>query len=169
MKTNIILTISFILFFYFFFNIYLVTGISMHLTLRNGDLVFCSKYSPINKNDIVAVKINRSVVIKRITYEVGDSLNSRDLLITNIPNKEAVVVPKCGTFIQKNNYFFHFYLQYLNRPIESNDSIQVNIHSIFIQGDNYYNSFDSRIYGPIDTDKVIGKVLFSIPLSIFKF
>ena len=42
-------------------------------------------------------------------------------------------------------------------------------YEYFLIGDNRENSFDSRMFGPISSDRIIGKAYFKIyPFSEFK-
>ena len=47
--------------------------------------------------------------------------------------------------------------------------IKLSENEYFLVGDNRENSFDSRMFGPISSDRIIGKAYFKIyPFSEFK-
>ena len=47
--------------------------------------------------------------------------------------------------------------------------IKLAVNEYFLVGDNRDNSFDSRMFGPISSDRIIGKAYFKIyPFSEFK-
>ncbi len=52
------------------------------------------------------------------------------------------------------------------QPSTPNETIQLNSHQLFVMGDNRPISCDSRRFGPINTNQVIGQlVLRVLPLS----
>ena len=56
-----------------------------------------------------------------------------------------------------------------NTNNEDTFDIKLSNNEYFLVGDNRENSFDSRMFGPISSDRIIGKAYFKIyPFNEFK-
>lgn len=123
-----------------------VDGVSMEPTFHDGDIVYY--YSDFTKNDIK----EGSVVIFSNTEE--DS----GMSIKRVISKEGKVSIKDNVLYVnelKTPYGLESgYTSYYTRD----NSWDVNSDSIFVLGDNYGNSIDSRTYGAIPIKSVIGIV-----------
>lgn len=118
-----------------------VTGISMLNNLKENDIVIIDKTKKIfDRFDIVVLKNEEDeLVVKRIIGLPGESIGCEDgkVYINENILKETYVSSKTSTFsiqkIPKDKYF--------------------------VMGDNRSNSIDSRVYGPVKTEKIVGKVI----------
>ena len=120
---------------------------SMDPTLHDGDRVLVSKFiyrlSDIDYGDIIILEspMNETDFVKRVIATEGETVEFKegDLLID-------------GEYIDESYVKKH----------DSNSSgpLEISEDEIFVAGDNRANSFDSRIFGPILEDDVVGKVFF---------
>lgn len=110
-----------------------VIGDSMEPTLSTGDIVFYERASDVTKNDIVILNLEDDILVKRIVATPGDS-------------------------IYYNDYRFN-----VNKPIMGSSSKYTLQHDeYFVIGDNLGVSLDSRSFGPIKFNQIIGVMLFKI-------
>ena len=91
-----------------------------------------------------------TVYIKRIVGTPGDQIN-----------------------IESNGSIFVNDIELEIKNVNTNNGdifeIKLSDNEYFLVGDNRENSFDSRMFGPISSDRVIGKAYFKIyPFSEFK-
>lgn len=133
---------------------YIVRGESMQPTLNDGDRVFVVPFrgeATPSRDDVVVlrdVQGSQEMLIKRVVAVGGDTVS--------VQNGSVVV----------NNQFVH---KSTNRFISRPYSVIVPAGSIFVMGDNEGNSFDSRSFGPVGLDKVVGRaVAIFWPPSDFK-
>lgn len=122
----------------------MVSGPSMQETLYSNDIMILNKMVDINRYDIVVVKHNKDKIIKRLMGLPGDKIKcvSGTLYINN----EEV-----------NQYGFGKNFDFPEVKLGSNE--------YFVIGDNREDSYDSRYFGPITRDKILGKT----DLIIFPF
>jgi len=120
---------------------------SMEPTLHDGERVLVSKciyrFTPTSYGDIIILEspMNSSDFVKRVIATEGETveLKEGELLIDGKAIEEPYI-----KFVDLSNY----------GPVE------VPEDKIFVAGDNRPNSLDSRIFGPIPEDNVVGKVFF---------
>lgn len=134
---------------------FVVHGSSMETTLHDGDRVFVVKYrgnTTPNRGDVVVIKDvpgSQEMLIKRVVGIAGDRLDI---------GGGSIVVNGKYTFKSTNNTPLTVYTRLV--PDES----------IFVMGDNEARSYDSRVFGPVPMNKVVGKaVLIFWPPSDVKF
>lgn len=149
---------------------YIVDGESMQPTLQNGDRLIVDKiprtlaridshqYIP-KRNDIVIFNQNNlpnyigtKQLIKRVVGLPGDRvvINDGHITIYNSAN------PKGFNPDIADGYP-------LNAQITSGDiNLTLGSHEIFVCGDNRANSEDSRYFGPVNLDNVVGKLVLRI-------
>ena len=167
----IVITLAIIvLIFSFFGRTCRVSGDSMQPTLENKDTVFISNlfYTP-EKEDIIvfhqtnfyADKFNEPIV-KRVIGLPGDTVkieHFEDHMIVTVisPNGTSTVLEED-------------YVQYVGAPDYYNSVTYVEEGTVFVLGDNRFNSADSRAknIGLVDNRRILGKVVFRVtPISQF--
>ena len=165
----------------FLFTFASVEGSSMYPTLNENsnkeDLVFVSYNSSREFSDIVVAYINpidnlwnsKEYVIKRIIGMPGDEVTWKNakLCINNVEIDETYLSEKTKEYIKHayNNFdgtFFYF----------DDDGVMVKTRTIptgyyFVMGDNRDGSADSRLFGLIPEENIIGVVKKVIP-GVFK-
>jgi signal peptidase I len=125
------------------FQIGVVKSGSMEKTIAKGTLTFINKRNyNYERGDIIAFKAEGKILCKRLIAKGGDAVS-----------------------IQEGNVYVNGLL--LSEPYtqESKDSMKemtVPMGMYFVMGDNRLYSIDSRDYGPIQRDTLIGKVTFCI-------
>ena len=157
----------------FIFRSYQVDGPSMQTTLQNQDKLIIWKvprtwarlthhaYIP-NRGDIIVFterglgqfgQEDSKQLIKRVIGLPGDRVVVKDgsLTIYNAKYPDGFMPDKTVGYA------------YPNFPLTSGD-IDVTIKSgqLFVNGDNRPNSLDSRAFGPISADQVIGKLVIRV-------
>lgn len=132
-----------------------VKGASMEPTFQSGDYIFTSKitykFRPIKRGDVIVFKSPKNPdidYIKRIIALPGDTL-----LVDN------------GTVYVNNNQVNENYISeqtnlWNGGYIREGESVTIPEEDIFVMGDNRPRSSDSREFGPIPIDNVIGNVFY---------
>jgi len=160
----VICTVIFGLIYFFLGQLLLVTGDSMHPTLINDEQIVADKatlkFSPLEKGEIVVFKHpanpNR-LLIKRIIAVSGDKikLQNGDVYINgDIQNEKYVETP-------------HVTLG--GKSIGQNNEVTVPKNSYMLLGDNRENSADSREFGFVKSEEIIGRAfMVYYPLDKFR-
>ncbi|KRG09016.1 signal peptidase I [Staphylococcus sp. NAM3COL9] len=152
---------------------YTVKGDSMDPTLKDGERVmvnlFGYKFGDIkNGNVIVFHATKESDYVKRVIGTSGDNVEyKKDKLFVNGKEVEEPYLDSN----KKNKQY-----EYITGSFETKDLNQVDGKNkipkdkLLVLGDNREVSKDSRSFGLIDEDQVVGKVSFSFwPLNEMKF
>ena len=121
-----------------------VDGASMDQTLEDGQILLLYKLSNIDYGDIVVLDEEKEgeIIIKRIIGMPGDTVSIRDNTI--YVNGEEV----------EEDYAYGETSDY--------EEITLDDDKYFILGDNRPISKDSRYFGPVKEDEIIGKVIFRL-------
>ncbi|MBM6797937.1 signal peptidase I [Coprobacillus cateniformis] len=147
----IIISILLVIGINFCFQLVLVNGDSMNPTYQNNDFLISSKiayknHSP-QKGDIVIVdgksKDLDIDIIKRVVATAGDTVEIRkgQLIINNKKVKEDYIDETMNKDMHK---------------------MTVKKNTVFIMGDNRNHSIDSRVFGSIPIQDIMGKVIFDL-------
>lgn len=128
-----------------------VNGASMNPTLNDKDIMLLDeisyRFSDIERFDIVVVKEDDEYLIKRVIGLPGEKIEYKD-------NKLYIN----GKY--KKEEFKH--------ELTRDFAVELENGEYFIMGDNRINSTDSRVFGPISRDEIIGKTTLTIlPISRF--
>ena len=138
----------------FLFQAFRIPSESMVPTLLVGDRVLVNKVSyrlhDVHRGDVVVFTRPEKLqdqsgtepedLIKRVVAVGGDTVVARDgvLYVNNQPMTEPYVQQGAGTF-------------------RLDESVTVPKGQVFVMGDNRENSQDSRYFGPIPTNTIIGR------------
>ena len=147
-KKFLLLVMIIILFKIFIFNFILVKGDSMNPKYKNNDFMFLNKiiysFKPIRRGEVIVLKYKNNDLIKRIIALPNDKIKVENGKLY-INNKEV-----------KENYINSYTASY------DFDEITLKDNEYFVMGDNRYNSYDSRNFGTITKNNIIGRVEFKI-------
>ena len=117
----------------------IISGNSMSPTLNDGNVVWAWKNPTLDRNDIVIIKKDGTLYIKRI---VG------------MP-EETVEIKNGKAYINGKE------LQEEFDEMESEEQkIQLKENEYFVLGDNRNDSTDSRIWGAIGKEEITGEIVF---------
>jgi signal peptidase I len=133
------------------FEPFTVRSSSMTPTLRTGDQILAERLTPrfgqLERGDLVVFKApaTRALMVKRVVALAGDRVGLADgrLVVNGHRRAEAYV------------------------DLASVDSVYfgpevVPAGSVFVMGDDRADSVDSRDFGPVPLDRVLGRVLWRL-------
>ena len=148
----------------FLFQQYYIDGPSMQTTLMPQDRVLVNKMSyklhDIHRGDVIVFdrvtnQVQHDDLIKRVLGLPGETLEIRSCIvyINGVQVDEPYLNPEQTSQIEPSA-----------RCGSHTDMapIEVPEDMVFVMGDNRMQSFDSRDFGPIDTDKVRGRAFVVI-------
>ena len=118
---------------------------SMEPTLKPGDQALVAKIGgPPHRGDLVAFHQPKTgeVLLKRVVAVGGDTVGLEDGIL--VVNRHAVREPYANTKSQDSLYF---------------GPVRVRPGRVFVMGDNRGVSEDSRDFGAVPTDDVIGRAV----------
>ncbi len=154
----IIVIIFVLLFFIFVMGLQQVIGPSMNPTLNEGDIIITNKFiyrfKSIERNDVVVISQDEKYMIKRIVGLPGETVEyqNNDVLINGKAYKETFT----------NSETEDFTIQDLGYDVIPEDMY-------LVLGDNRKDSLDSRTFGLISKNQIIGKAWIKIwPISKMK-
>lgn len=137
-----------------------VSGPSMYDTLVNEQFVLCnSNTNNLKREDVVVVYVNEEIAKGRVV-EVGEYLVKR-------------VVAVCGDEVRLESSTNMIWINgvplcKLNSSVNETITFTLKENEVYVIGDNYGNSYDSRNFGVISTSDVIGIVRYKC-IELFKW
>ena len=137
-----------------------VKGHSMDYTFADNDKVIVSKVNKIDRGDTIVFHANANDdYIKRVIGMPGDTIEYKNdtLYINGKKQDEPYLDEKKKEFKKESseNLTPDFNIEFLR----STTAKTVPADSYFVMGDNRRNSTDSRAFGFVKKDKVIGQVV----------
>lgn len=118
----------------------IIDGTSMSPTYQNREVVWATfLYSRIVKDDVVAIKFNEHIIVKRVRFVPGDTfwvIKDDSLHWTPLPDDIVDDFKKLGIWELRK--------------------ITVPSGMFWLEGDNKESSYDSRIYGLFKSQYVVG-------------
>jgi signal peptidase I len=139
---------------------YQIPSPSMYDTLREGDRIFVAKFlyrfTDIEVGDVVVFRTPDSIYrpdkpyyIKRVAGLPGDRIEIRD-----------GHVYRNGQLVDKPAFFLRN--RYTDRLSDGKrfEGVTVPAGQVYVFGDNSMNSYDSRYWGGVPIDNVMGKAFF---------
>lgn len=161
----------------FVFQSYQVDGPSMQTTLENNDHLIVWKvpktiasatgqhYIP-NRGDVIIFNetvsngtVQNKQLIKRVLALPGERITVKDKVVT-VYNEE-----------HPDGFNPDKTLPYGNVITDTPGDVDVTVgeNQVFVCGDNRFNSLDSRVFGPVDSSQIVGKLVVRVlPLSSIK-
>ena len=136
-----------------------VIGPSMEDTLNAGDVTIVNKlvykFRTIKRNEIVSINQKDKIMVKRVIGLPGEHIEYKD-------NKLYVN----GSLVLENNIS----VETKDFKLEDIGYETIPKDMYFVLGDNRTNSSDSREFGLVKKDEIIGKIVMRLyPFSKIKF
>ena len=138
---------------------FIVSGASMHPTFENGDYLIVDeisyRFEEPQRGDVVIFKYPNDpskFFIKRIVGLPNETLHitNSQVYITSDMYPESVVIDE----------------PYIDVPTSTHAPVTLSDTEYFVLGDNRAQSSDSRIWGPLDRDLIIGRAFLRLlPVS----
>ena len=117
----------------------------MDNTLFDGERLVLNPSAEPGFGDIVVFEYGGTHLIKRVIGMPGDTVSVArgNLYVNNIRYQESYLSPECITLFSESSF-----------------TVRVKEHEYFVMGDNRDNSRDSRSFGCVDKDSVIGVAIW---------
>jgi len=145
LKIVVILTVAALLF-TFLYGFHLVSEPGMVPALRGGDLVMFNRFDrDYAVGDLLLLDFEGQRQVRRVVARAGD--------IVDITEDQGLMVN--GATVQELEiyYFTHRFEEGVDFPLV------VGEHQVFVLGDARTSATDSRIYGAVDVQDTLGKVI----------
>jgi len=122
---------------------------SMYPAIKDGDLVIFQRYTPESylPQEVVALSVEGEIQIRRVVATAGDKVDITEdgLVINGAPQQEMGISQNTER-----------YLEGVSLPLFVPEG------QVFLLGDNRTESTDSRIYGCVEIESILGKVMMII-------
>jgi len=128
---------------------------SMNPTLKTGNKILINKISRINKGDIIAFKSpaeEDKILISRVIASEYETVEIRNKIVFINDVKSDVISDT--TRDEKQIYPMKFCYR------DNMPPIKLGRNEFFVLGDNFDRSFDSRSFGRLQKNSVIGKIVY---------
>lgn len=157
-----------IIFTAFIFQFYRVDGPSMEQTLQNNDRLIVYKlaksFSNLTNKDYLPAKGDIIVFNKK---EGGDE--SRQLIkrVIGLPGDRIVIKDGVVTLFDKEHpdgYDPDAGKQHQESTVPTSGSVDITVpdDEVYVLGDNRANSLDSRVFGTVKSDDIVGKLAMRV-------
>lgn len=162
---EVLIAIAIVIVFSVFFILSTVYNVSMNPTLKEGDILLLVKRAELKRGDIVSFrsiyKITEKDVkelnfLQRIFNKAGDSKNFV---------KRVIGLPGDLLEIRDGKVYINgeeLQEPYVSSPINTGDVPEQRVpeNAYFLMGDNRAQSLDSRAFGFVKKEDILGKVIF---------
>ena len=128
------------------YKLVVVVGRSMLPTLKGGQILLAKKTNKFERGDIVVIKEEDNIIIKRIKYLPEEYYYS----VLDFEMFEMVVI---------ENNFREMMIGIEKYGLENIKEYKMAKNSYFVLGDNSAESDDSRRFGPIHKEQILYKVI----------
>ena len=136
----------------------IIRGRSMEPTFHDGESVIVWKFAPrerLKPGDVIVFRQGSDELIKRIVY-VADS---RQPVQFPPPGFPPVLTNPQGWYVPANAPPWMTFQRYFARVEAGAVPTPSPNRTIYVAGDNFAHSDDSRDFGPINPDQILGRVL----------
>lgn len=172
----IVITVSILLFVsLFLFRHTVVDGTSMVPTLQHHEhLIITDLFYEPQVDDVVVFESTEQTglstpLIKRVIATAGQTvrIDGRGILV------DGRLIESDPRYLEKNDELYaQMYVVSIMQPCVDEDGryylYEVGEGEVFVMGDNRFNSLDSRVFGAVSTDCILGRAILRIlPLSAF--
>ena len=153
---------------------------SMDPTLRVGDVLLVEKVTPrVFKNPNVGdvVLFNPNSKLQDIVKANGGRISDRDLFVKRVAAGpgDSVSVDRTGSVTVngkpvsgKRDLCEEEPLRLIQKYVKPVDKLEINKNQVFVMGDCSSVSVDSRVWGPLNKEDIVGRPILRIwPLSSF--
>lgn len=165
----------------FVFQSYEVDGPSMETTLQNRDRLIVWKlpktFARITNSHYIPARGDIIVFVKQGLFEAAGGGQAKQLIkrVIGLPGDRVVVQDNHITIFNDkfplgfNPDINHDYSQNIASITSGNVDLVVPEGEVFVNGDNRTNSLDSRAFGTISSNDIVGKLELRIfPINNFK-
>lgn len=128
-----------------------IEGTSMNKTLRTGEKYLVNKLKKVDKNDIVVFEppAGGGVYVKRVIAVEGDTIEFKeDELYINGVKKEEPYIEYNRKYLSRTEYL-----------TENMRKRKVDKDEYFVLGDNRLESYDSRFFGSVKQEDILGVLI----------
>lgn len=159
----------------FVFQSYQVDGPSMETTLHNNDRLIVWKlprtWAHITHHQYVPGRGDVIILNQSGLQSFGDASDTKQLVkrVVGLPGDRIVIKDRVLTVYNSahpDGFIPDDTLAYGKEtdipPTDNNLDVTLSANQLFVCGDNRPNSLDSRSFGPIQTDQVVGKLVARI-------
>ncbi len=154
---GILILLNVLLYIYLFaFDTFTISGRSMEPTLYHEDHIIAHKTDNVDRGQIILIQDPGLADIANGTPEEPPKLIKR---VIGIPGDKIT--------LQQNRLYVNDELLIEDLPGEmaqdGEEVVQLADNEYFVLGDNYATSLDSRTFGPIKRETIIGRAIFRLP------